>query len=823
MASSRRLFLQTLQSAMHANMQHTSSTAMNQNEIQINSQSELLPQNSQYKNPPTNDIMQMNTSLELQPQNGQYKVPAVPNDNYLVDTEYSSSINIQDSSHDSTHTEILIEIKSNESIQSKQDFGIKIHDNESCSVRPGYYNVSDVTGLLSDANDEGTFLQQGITAEASLVEIQDIEIQKETATTSGGKKRKLREINLNKYTEFLSDDEDFDFVESPSSWEGTSESASENENESPRKSKRIEAPSDDLKKTKKKKRLNKGKQRKTLRNTGKKYVTKKGVEIRAREMRANPCVQKNCKHGCGTITDERRQNIFDHFWTLDTDRRRDWLVSNSKQECVKRKRTKDVSRRNATFKYFINEGEGRRQVCLTFILNTLDITQKFLHYTLSHASYGTAQEDLRGKHVPPNKTSKDLIDSVKKYIENLPSVPSHYCRKNSSKFYLPQEFKNLTNLYRLYKQNYQTEGKDVVGEKVFKNIFLKEFNIGFHVPRKDKCVKCIKYQNDGDDALAEEKNTHLKDKEETLARFKTHQEIHTKDKTILCTSFDLQKVLNTPFGESMLLYYSRKLAVYNLTFYECGSREGYCFTWDESEGKRGSNEIATILKKYIDIVDERGTIKHLILYSDSCPGQNKNKIILSCLHQCLHSCINVMSIQINYLLPGHTYMPVDSMHAVIERSVTNNIIWAPSQWATIFSLARKSPKPYHVEVLTHTDFCGWDTAAEKYFKGNLTGKISKVRTVTFKKSKPFKVSVKYSMNSEAETEEIEVIKSREQELQKIYKAALPISKKKYNDLNKLCTNKTIPPRFLKEYANLSVANNIRDTLNETDIEDEDVE
>lgn len=140
-----------------------------------------------------------------------------------------------------------------------------------------------------------------------------------------------------------------------------------------------------------------------------------------------------------------------------------------------------------------------------------------------------------------------------------------------------------------------------------------------------------------------------------------------------------------------------------------------------------------------------------------------------------------------------------------------------------FFFGKKSPKPYHVEVLTHTDFCGWDTAAEKYFKGNLTGKISKVRTVTFKKSKPFKVSVKYSMNSEAETEEIEVIKSREQELQKIYKAALPISKKKYNDLNKLCTNKTIPPRFLKEYANLSVANNIRDTLNETDIEDEDVE
>ncbi|CAG9791684.1 unnamed protein product [Diatraea saccharalis] len=82
---------------------------------------------------------------------------------------------------------------------------------------------------------------------------------------------------------------------------------------------------------------------------------------------------------------------------------------------------------------------------------------------------------------------------------------------------------------------------------------------------------------------------------------------------------------------------------------------------------------------------------------------------------------------------SHTSMPVDSVHAVIERSVKNSIIYAPSQWATVFQLARKNPKPNNVEIMSHQDFKSWDSISEKYFKNNLVGKISKNRIVTFKK------------------------------------------------------------------------------------------
>lgn len=398
-------------------------------------------------------------------------------------------------------------------------------------------------------------------------------------------------------------------------------------------------------------------------------------------MKPNSCSANNCNNKCYEINEERRKNLFLHFWVLDSMRRKDWLISHSKKQSIKRHRSSNKCSRKNTFKYFINEGEGQRQVCQQFLLCTLDIKQKTLYNTVANSFQGSASEDLRGKHVPSNKTPDIVIENVRKYIQELPALPSHYCRKNSKRTYLPQEFKNMTNLYRLYKEYQEKNGLQYAGEKVFKKVVTTEFNIGFHVPRKDKCLKCTQFENDKD-INEEEKLKHFKDKKETTERFKAHQDIHNKDDTILCTTFDLQKVLNTPHGENMMLYYSRKLAVYNLTFYESGTRNGFCYTWSEIDGKRGANEASSILQKYINEVDHRGTVKHLLLYCDSCPGQNKNKTVLTCINVTLQNCNNLLSIQINYLLPGHTYMPVDSVHSVIEKSLNGVIIWAPSQWST---------------------------------------------------------------------------------------------------------------------------------------------
>lgn len=183
------------------------------------------------------------------------------------------------------------------------------------------------------------------------------------------------------------------------------------------------------------KKINKRKERSEKRIAGQEYERSDGKITESKSIQPNPCIGKKCGNNCENIEPEKRQKVFDHFWGLSGNRRKDWLVSISQKEEIKRKRT-DSGKRSASFKYHINEGEGRRPVCLQFLSATLNISSKTIYHVVKNSSWGCAKEDLRGKHVPPNKTKPDTIKTVINFIKSLPAVPSHYCRHGSTKVYL---------------------------------------------------------------------------------------------------------------------------------------------------------------------------------------------------------------------------------------------------------------------------------------------------------------------------------------------------------------------------------------------------
>lgn len=71
---------------------------------------------------------------------------------------------------------------------------------------------------------------------------------------------------------------------------------------------------------------------------------------------------------------------------------------------------------------------------------------------------------------------------------------------------------------------------DVVSEKIFRNIFNKDFNISFYVPMKDKCAKCLRIIGQNEKENPEIIN-HLKEK-----RHKYNIIISKKSNVMLCTS-----------------------------------------------------------------------------------------------------------------------------------------------------------------------------------------------------------------------------------------------------------------------------------------------
>jgi len=98
----------------------------------------------------------------------------------------------------------------------------------------------------------------------------------------------------------------------------------------------------------------------------------------------------------------------------------------------------------------------------------------------------------------------------------------------------------------------------VASQSVFERIFRDEFNIGFHCPKKDKCNECEKFKNTPtemhSDEMKQEYEQHQLEKNATYEEHKRDQELRNENRDVLCASFDMQKVLNTPYGNSVLLF-----------------------------------------------------------------------------------------------------------------------------------------------------------------------------------------------------------------------------------------------------------------------------
>lgn len=74
--------------------------------------------------------------------------------------------------------------------------------------------------------------------------------------------------------------------------------------------------------------------------------------------------------------------------------------------------------------------------------------------------------------------------------------------------------------------------------------------------------------------FAKEYEKHFTKKEESTKRYKAHRNLSKTDKSTNSESFDLHKLLNTPFEDNMLLFYSRNLVLYNFVDHENGTRDG---------------------------------------------------------------------------------------------------------------------------------------------------------------------------------------------------------------------------------------------------------
>ncbi|KAE8738910.1 hypothetical protein FOCC_FOCC015599 [Frankliniella occidentalis] len=415
----------------------------------------------------------------------------------------------------------------------------------------------------------------------------------------------------------------------------------------------------------------KRKERTLLRNSGHEYKTSKDKVVSARSLQPLADCRMKCRE---KLNEEDRKVVFQEYWgQRDFDRRVNYISSHVFQKPTAVKRTKDEKsgrNRTCTLRYELDINNSRIVVCKKCFLATLCENDSFVQRALlnkKRSLSGVTSSDRRGRHPSVRKTPRETIEAVKKHINEFPRYSSHYGRSHSSKMYLGVGM-TIQRLYEDYSD------KDRNNPKVSLSTYSREFKktgLKFKPPQIDTCQKCDTYEvtiktatEEEQPALIAERDAHHKKAEIAYDR-KKEDRLNQTDKSWLL-SFDLQQVLYCPQLTSGKVFYKRQLSVYNLTILDCFNKRGVNHMWDETEGGRGANEIASCLYNFI-ISDVPAGVEKLTLWSDTCSGQNKNSIVCGALITCIteHETLNV--IDHKFLVPGHTHMECDQVHAAIEK------------------------------------------------------------------------------------------------------------------------------------------------------------
>ena len=292
-----------------------------------------------------------------------------------------------------------------------------------------------------------------------------------------------------------------------------------------------------------------------------------------------------------------------------------------------------------------------------------------------------------------------MIDVVKQHIESFPCVESHYCRASTQRQYLDPSL-SVPKMHSLYVES--MAAKDLPSVKLWKynEIFTTHYNLGFHKPKGDLCDKCTAYENTPvslrTDKMKADNKDHTDGKEE--AKTIRKMDLANCDPSTIVVSFDLENVFALPRTTVSSAFYKRKHNTFNLTAVEARSKKAYNAIWDQTTAGRSANDLASAITHLLtQITRDQPDARHIILWSDSCVAQNRNKILAYALQLFIQENPAIITITHRYCEPGHsTIQNVDTLHSNIEGGLKHQEIHSPV--TLIKLLCRITPKGQQMYV-----------------------------------------------------------------------------------------------------------------------------
>lgn len=574
--------------------------------------------------------------------------------------------------------------------------------------------------------------------------------------------------------------------------------------------------------------------KKVRRNCGQEYVSSSGKIVPSKTFQNIAC---NCKKKCAAkIKEDQRKQIFESFWKLaDYSRQNVFIRGLVTAQKVARKRIRNGAgaEKQTSFKYSFRVENHSMFVCKKYFVDTLQISVGRLYRCISQDELCSVI-DSRGMN--PRKKLDD--SKIIEHINSFPAYQSHYTRKdNPGKKYLNEEL-TISKMYELYKEKCISENVLPCKKKFYYHVFNTKFNLSFKPPSKDTCSLCdrLKMQIEFEDneetknKLKIDKKLHLAKADQARNALKSDQKKASDNIYVL--TFDLQKALPFPKVATSVAYYKKNLYVYNLGVHSFNIGTGFMYMYNETEGGRGSQDVASCVVKHLK--EFAANHKHIILYSDSCTGQNRNiKMSLSLLKLVQDSNMAVDTIDLKFLVSGHSFLPNDADFGIIEKfSRKCPHIFSAQDWMKIAGEAKKKEPRFRVIEMKREEFKSTKTleSAIQNRKKTVTGygfSWLNIRWLRFERASPISLQFKETLNEDIAFETVDLSKSiRGRKISsltiqqdQLYPSRRNVTESKKQHMKDLLP--FIPPIYHNFYKNLPVEGNTRQSQANKPIGDEE--
>ncbi|KAF2891567.1 hypothetical protein ILUMI_14606, partial [Ignelater luminosus] len=256
-----------------------------------------------------------------------------------------------------------------------------------------------------------------------------------------------------------------------------------------------------------------------------------------------------------------------------------------------------------TYKMYISDLEV--PVCFKAFVTIFGITRARLRriqgFLLQH---GCPPTERRGTHQNRSNKLPEEVANIQ-HIQSLKARQSHDSRR-----------KNLDRLYL-------SEFPSPFHKKMFK-MFLEKYQI-----KEDTCSVCdrsILQIIAAEDAETKQKLIATKDlhlaRADKFYELKLRYKLRAKQGELTCLLFDCMKNMPLLHLRTGDVFFASHLWYYVFRVHDLGTGEATMFAYDETTDRKGQNDVTSLLLNYFNI---QGVQKEtIVLFSDGCPGQNKN-------------------------------------------------------------------------------------------------------------------------------------------------------------------------------------------------------